>query len=240
MTPWLLLAASGLLSVLAAPLPTAIARVFFVTLLGGAIVAALAAVGRAAQLTGAAALLVLTLGQVSIDRPVQAPPSSQWTVTLRTPAERLRHTIALPVGTRQWQAWWARATGAAVYVCARGPVSEADALDLYVGAERAARVTQEQAIGPRPQPTSVGFYRIPIERARLEGAAPLVLELRRGAEARPIEVCGTFAYQPSAGLESSAFFDGVRWISPGLTQRGRYIVELRLEERPGRTVAALY
>ena len=241
-TPWLLLAACAAVSALAAPAPTVLARSFFVLLLGGAVVAALGLMGRSAPVWGAALLLVLTVGQALVDRPVAEPPSSQWTVALRTPAERLRHVVALPVGSKQWETWWGSARGAAVYVCARGPLEGADGLDLFANGERVARITQEQAIGPRPQPTSVGFYRIPLDRARLEAASPLVLELRRGPEAtaRPIDVCGTFAYRPSAGIESSAFFDGTSWTSPGLTQRGRYVMEVRLEEAPGRTVAALY
>ncbi|HET7770787.1 MAG TPA: hypothetical protein VFN74_18590 [Chloroflexota bacterium] len=240
--PWLLLAASAAMSTLAAPAPTVVARLYFVVLLGGAVVSALGLVGRMAQLWAAALLLALALGQALAERPVAQPPSSQWTAALRTPVERLRHTIALPVGSRQWAAWWERAKGAAVYVCARGPLSTEDGLELFANGERTARITQEQAIGPRPQPTSVGFYRLPLDRARLEATTPLVLELRRGSEAsaRPIDVCGTFAYRPSAGIESSAFFDGVSWTNPGLTQRGRYVIELRLEEASGRTVAALY
>ena len=240
--PWVALAASAVAGVVAAPVPTAIARTFFVLLLGGAVVSALAVVGRTAQLWAAVLLLALTLGQGFVDRPVAQPPSSQWTASLRTPTERIRHTIALPVESAQWRRWWERASGAAVYVCARGPLEEADALDLFVGGRRLARITQAQAVGPRPQPTSVGFYRVPIERTLLEATSPLVLELRRGtdAAARPIDVCGTFTYRPTAGIESSAFFDGATWTSPGPSQRGRFILELRLEEAPGRTVAALY
>ena len=240
--PWLLLAVSAAASVAGAPVPTVIARVFFVALLGGAIVSSLAVVGRGPQVTASALLLALTLGQGLIQRPVIPPPSSQWTAALRGPAERIKHTIALPVGSGEWQRWWERAKGAAVYVCARGPLTEEDGLELFVGGQRLATITQAQAIGPRPQPTSVGFYRIPVDRALLEAAAPLLLELRRGsdASARPIDVCGTFTHRPTAGIESSAFFDGVTWKSPGPTQRGRYILELRLEEAPGRTIAALY
>jgi hypothetical protein len=226
---------------LGAPPQTAIARLCFIALLGGAIVASLAALGRGASLA-AGVLFLLTIGQALVGRPVPSPPSSQWTAELRTPVERLRHTIALPLRSREWDALWTRAHGAAVYVCARGPLSAADAFDLYAGGEHLARITQEHAFGPRPQPTSVGFYRVPIERSRLEALAPLVLELRRGPEAtaRPVEVCGTFTHRPSAGIESSAFFDGSTWRSPGPVTLGRYIVELRLEVQPGQVVAAFY
>lgn len=242
LAPWVALAASAAAGVVATPAPTAIARTFFVLVLGGAVVSALAVVGRTAQLSAAVILFALTLGQALVDRPVAQPPSSQWTAALGTSTERIRHTIALPVGGVQWRRWWERASGAAVYVCARGPLEEADALDLFAGGRRLARITQAQAIGPRPQPTSVGFYRVPIERALLEATATLVLELRRGADgaSRPVEVCGTFTHRPTAGIESSAFFDGTAWTSPGRSERGRYILELRLEEAPGRTVAALY
>jgi hypothetical protein len=129
-----------------------------------------------------------------------------------------------------------------MYVCARGPLATEDGLQLWLNGSRLATITQEQAIGPRPQPTSVGFYRLPVERGELERDARAVFELRRapGATARPVEVCGTFAYRPTAGPEASAFFDGRSWSSPGAEQRGRFIVELRIESEPGRPLAALY
>jgi hypothetical protein len=207
-----------------------------------AIVAGAGLVNRRAQVGVAAALLVLAGAERMIDRPVTEPPSSQWTVELRGPEQVLRHAILLPLGSGQWQSWWGRASGAAVYVCARGPLTAADGLQLWLGGERLATITQEAAIGPRPQPTSVGFYRLPVERAQLERDAHAVFELRRaaGATPRPVEVCGTFAYRPTAGLEASAFFDGQSWTGPGTEKRGRYIIELRIESEPGRAMAALY
>lgn len=240
--PWLLIVLSAVVGTIGAPLPTVVARLWFVCALGGAVVAALAVVGPRAQTVAGSLLLVLALGQSAVQRTIPEPPSSQWTVALRTPAERIRHTIALPVGTAEWNRWWSRATGAAAYVCARGPLAEVDGLDLFAGDQHLARITQSEAIGPRPQPTSVGFYRVPIERTLLESGEPLVLELRRAPDAapRPLEICGTFTYRPTAGIESSTFFDGLTWKSPGMTRRGRFLIELRIEEGEGRAVAALY
>ncbi len=240
--PWAALGGAGALSAIGAPLPTVIARVFFVTVAGGALVMALEAVGRRAQLLAAGVLLALVVVQMTVRRPLETPPPSQWTVELPTPAERVRHTIALPLGKAQWGQWWSGASGAAVYVCARGPLEEADGLDLVLNDEVLGRITQTHAFGPRPLPTSVGFYRVPVTRAVLERSPSAVFELRRAAAAtaRPVEICGTFTYRPTAGLESSAFFDGARWTSPGPTQRGRYIVELRIERLPGNALVALY
>ena len=240
--PWLLLAASLVVGSAAAPPATVIARLFFIGALGGGVVAALGVAGRTAQVAAAGVLLALTIGQSVLQRPIAQPPSSQWTVALSEPAQRLRHTLTLPLGSESWRRWWERASGAAIYVCARGPLTEEDRLDLYLNDRHLTRITQAQAVGPRPQPTSVGFYRVPVERAALESAPSIVLELRRAPDAaqRAIDVCGTFTHRPTAGLESSAFFDGTRWTSPGPSQQGRYIIELRLEEAPGRAVAALY
>jgi hypothetical protein len=239
---WTLLLASALVGVLGAPVATVLARAFFVLVAGGAVVAALSVVGRRAQAIAAAALLVLMGAQVAAPGSVTEPPPSQWTVALSAPGQRVRHTMQLPLDSPAWDRWWVRASGAAVYVCARGPLEEADGLDLWLGDQPLARVTQAQAFGPRPQPTSVGFYRIPVTRPALERSATAVFELRRapGSTTRPVEVCGTFTYRPTAGIESSAFFDGARWTSPGPTQRGRYIVELRIEKQPGSALVALY
>jgi hypothetical protein len=70
----------------------------------------------------------------------------------------------------------------------------------------------------------------------------MALSLRRAAGAAPraIDVCGTFSYRPTAGLGASAFFDGTAWSNPGLTQRGRFLLEVRLEDATGRPLEALY
>jgi hypothetical protein len=239
---WALLGLTGLVSWLGAPTATALARLFFVVAIGGAVVAVLHMVSARAQVGAAVTILLLTVLQVSVQRRVDDPPPSQWTVPLAGPDQRLRHTITLPLGRPEWDRWWRRARAAAVYLCARGPLEEADGLDLSLGGVFLARVTQAQAYGPRPQPTSVGFYRVPVPRATLERAPDAVLELARtsDASARAIEVCGTFTYKPTAGLEASAFFDGRSWTSPGPSQRGRYVVELRIEDPTGKPIVALY
>jgi hypothetical protein len=227
---------------LGAPRETVLARLFFVAAIGGALVAGLSVAGARWQVIAAGGLLTLSVLQVALPGRVVDPPPSQWTVELARPDERVRHTIALPVGEVEWEHWWSRARSAAVFLCARGPLEEADGLDLTLGGERVARVTEAAAHGPRPQPTSVGFYRVPVSRAALERAPRAVLELQRapGASARPVEICGTFTYKPSAGLEASAFFDGRAWSSPGLTQQGRYVIELRIEDARGKPLVALY
>jgi hypothetical protein len=128
-----------------------------------------------------------------------------------------------------------------VWVCARGPLTAEDGLLLAVNDERLGLVTQAQAVGPRPQPTSVGFYRLPVSRAVLERRVPAAFELRRapGSGGQPVEVCGTFSYRPTAGPDASTFFDGTRWLAPPQPQ-GRFLIELRLEGPDGRPIAAWY
>jgi hypothetical protein len=241
---WAFFAAAVVASCIGVPLPTFLARLFFVLVLAGGLVAGAGLLGSRGQVTAAATLLLLVIAQRAIDRPVSEPPSNQWTASLAA-GQIIRHTIKLPVDTRQWRTWWQHATGAAAYVCVRGPLSASDGVQLSLNQQLVATITQEQAFGLRPEPTSIGFYRLPLERASLEAQQPSVFELTRapGADPRPIEVCGTSSYRPTAGLDASAFFDGTRWTSPGLTQHGRFLVEVRIEQVDGddvRPIAALY
>jgi hypothetical protein len=242
---WALFGAAGLVSLIEVPPATLWARLFFVATVGAALVGAARLAGVRAQVVAAGVLLLLAVGERAIPRPLVDPPSSQWTVPLGTPDQMIRHTMRLPVGQPSWERTWQRAADAAVFVCARGPLAAEDGLQLLVNDQSLGTITQEQAIGPRPQPTSIGFYRIRVSREVLERAQPATFVLRHApttpeAARREVEICGTFTYRPTAGLDSSAFFDGVRWTSPGPTQQGRYLVELRIEDREGRAIAAIY
>ena len=245
--PWAVLGAIAVASAAGAPAATALARLFFVGAIVAGLIAAAGLAGPRTQFAVALGLLALVLVQRVADRPVPEPPSSQWTAPLRTPAEAIRHTIALPADA-QWERLWQRAAGAAVYVCARGLLTEDDGLQLDVNDEPLGTLTHAHTVGPRPQPTSVGFYRVPVGRDVLERRRPATFTLRRAAGApaapdpagSPVEICGTFTYRPTAGRDASAYFDGARWTSPGTTQQGRFLIELRFEDRAGRILEALY
>ena len=228
------------MGVVGAPAPTLVARAFFVLIVGGALVASLVVAGPGWQTGAAGTLLALTLIEITIRRPMPDPPPSQWLVQLTSPVQRLRHTVLLPLGTAEWQRAWSRATTAAIHVCARGPLDASTGPEVYLNDERVARMTEELAYGPGPELTSVRFYRVPVTRAALEGSAKAVIELRLGPPARPVEICGTFTYRPTAGLDSSQFFDGSEWHSPGSSQHGRYAIEVRLEDSNRKPVMALY
>ena len=218
------------------------ARLFFgVVLLAGAVALAGLA-GARAELLAAAVLLLLVLVQRGVERPVPEPPSPQWTRPLQGPEQAVQQAIAVPLGTAEWERVWQRAGGAFVYVCARGPLEEADGLELVANGTSLGTVTEAQAVGPRPGPTFVGFYRVPIARDLLERTRPLTLVLRRrpGATARPVPICGTFSYRPSAGPEGSRYFDGTSWWMPGIVQGGRFTVELRVEDAAGKPIWIAY
>ncbi|HEX2037224.1 MAG TPA: hypothetical protein VHS99_23855 [Chloroflexota bacterium] len=238
---WGLMALAMVAGLVGVPDPTRWAWLFFAAVFfaGGLAVAGLA--GRSVQLGLAVVVLLLVVVQRGLARPVAEPPSSQWTQALQGPEQEIRHTISVPVGAvsllRQREG-----VMAAVYVCARSPLAEQDGLELYAGETLVGLISEAQASGPRPEPTRVGFYRMPVERALVERAGELTFRLRRrpGAAPRAVDVCGTFTYRPSAGLESSRFFDGVSWWSPGETQQGRFTIELRLEDERRRVLQVIY
>lgn|GEM_PF-801655 len=239
---WGIVAAALIVSIAGTPLSAALARLFFVVVMLGGLVATLGRLSASvATFTATAALVLVSVQRLPV-RPVVDPPSSQWTQPLQGPDQVVRHVIQLPVGQGQWSELWHRAAGAAVWICARGPLVPSDGLQLVVNGQLLATITEEAAAGPRPQPTSIGFYRVPVERTLLERSRPATFELRRaaGADGRPIDICGTFTYRPTAGIESSTFFDGVVWSSPGPSRQGRFVIELRFENAAGQIFAAFY
>ena len=125
--------------------------------------------------------------------------------------------MRLPVGGAGWDEAWVRARGAFVFVCARSPLSAADGLALEVNGEPLGPITESLASGPRPGPTFVGFYRVPVERAVLERQQPAVFVVRRlpGAAPRPVDLCGTFTLRPTAGLDSRPPLRRGRLVAPG-------------------------
>jgi len=232
---WGVLALAVAASVAGASPPTLWARLFFGVLFLSGAVALAALAGAKAQVLTAVAILLLVLVQRTVERPVLEPPSPQWTRPLLQPGHLVRHEMRLPVGSSGWDEAWGRARGAYVFVCARSPLSAADGLALEVNGESLGPITESLASGPRPGPTFVGFYRVPVQRAVLERQRPAVFVVQRlpGATPRPVDLCGTFTLRPTAGLDSSRLFDGVAWWHPGPAQGGRFVVELRLEDSSG-------
>ena len=239
--PWVLAGTALLVGVIGAPPPTMWTRLYFGVLILCGVVALAGLAGQRVQLAVAAVICVLALSQRVGHHTVADPPPSQWTAFLREPTQRIEHQVLLPVGSASWDRLWRHATSAGIYVCARGPLTPEARLQVLVGDELLATLTESYAFGPRPQPTSVGFYRVPVSRRALEKERPATLVLRQEAGAgQPAEICGTFSYRPTAGLGASRFFDGVAWSSPGLTQQGRFLLEVRIEDAEQRALAAFY
>jgi hypothetical protein len=158
---WGIVAAALIVSIAGTPLSAALARLFFVVVMLGGLVATLGRLSASvATFTATAALVLVSVQRLPV-RPVVDPPSSQWTQPLQGPDQVVRHVIQLPVGQGQWSELWHRAAGAAVWICARGPLVPSDGLQLVVNGQLLATITEEAAAGPRPQPTSIGFYRVP-------------------------------------------------------------------------------
>ena len=239
---WTLLALAVVVSLAGASPATLWARLFFGVVLLAGVVALAGLAGAWPQVIAAAALLLLVVAQRAVQRPVTEPPSPQWTRSLQGPEQTVQQTVALPLGAPEWERLWQRAAGAFVYVCARSPLDAADGLELVANDVSLGTITEAQAIGPRPGPTFVGFYRIPVARDLLERQSPARFSLRRlpGATSRAIPICGTFSYRPSAGPESSRYFDGAGWWLPGPAQGGRFTVEVRVEDATGRPIWVTY
>lgn len=233
------------IAVVAAPVESAIARAFFTLVIGGGAVATAGLAGRRAQVLAALALVALTTLQRAPVRPVTVPPSSFWLTPLQSPGQIVQHRIAVPAGTAEWESLW-RSTGegglAALWVCARGPLRPEDGLQVWLNGQPLATLVESLSSAPRPLPTSVGFFRVPVTRAQLEREPVATVQVRRAPSStdRPIDVCGTFTYRPTAGWDASAYFDGTRWIDQGAARGGRYTIELRFENAAGTIIAAFY
>lgn len=218
-----------------------VSRLTFATIYG---IGALVIAGRSApfvQLVGAMTYLLASIAMNVIDRPVADPPSTLWGQIVDDTLQEVAHRIIPPYGTHQWQQGWASDGQPFIYVCARGRLEPPETLVLTVNGSAISALNTSQMFGPRPQPESVGFYRIPVPRGLFTGSPSLDIQVRRDERATlPLEICGTITARPTAGFESSRFFNGTSWISPWTTRQGRFQIELRLEGPGGHVFGAWY
>jgi hypothetical protein len=219
---------------------SAVARAFMGVAVGVGAMMATVDVPRAREWV-AGAYLAGSLGLAFGSRTFADPPGTLWGEILDTDATRLRHEIAPPTTDRRWRTATAAGASPFLYVCARGRLESPDTLDISLNGEPLTALDPSMMFGPRPQPESVGFYRIPVPWARLEERAPLMVEVARHVgSSRSLEVCGTFMATPTVRVSASQRFDGAAWTSPWDTRRGRYQVELRLEGTDGHVFGAWY
>ena len=218
-----------------------VSRLTFATIYG---IGALVIAGRSApfvQLAGASTYLIASIAKNVIDLPVAEPPSTLWGQIIDDTRQEVAHRIIPPYGSRQWQLGWASDGKPFIYVCARGRLEPPETLVVMVNGSAISELNTSQMFGPRPQLESVGFYRIPVLRDLFNGSPALDIQVRRDVRATlPMEICGTITARPTAGFESSRFFDGTSWISPWTTRQGRFQIELRLEGPGGHVFGAWY
>ena len=218
-----------------------VSRLTFAIIFG---IGALVIAGRSApfvQLAGASTYLAASIAMNVIARPVADPPSTLWGQIIDDTRQEVAHRIIPPYGTRQWQQGWVSDGQPFIYVCARGRLEPPETLVLTVNGSAISVLNPSQMFGPRPQPESVGFYRISVPRDLFSGSPALDIHVRPDERAtKPLEICGTITARPTAGLESSQFFDGASWTSPWATRKGRFQIELRLEGPGGHVFGAWY
>jgi hypothetical protein len=238
--PWAAVAAGVLATCVATEPAIAAARGFMGTVIGvGAMVATTAMPHARGWVVGA--FLVGSLGLAFGRGSFADPPSTLWGEILDRDAARIRHEFSLPRADHRWRAATSAGASAYLYVCARGRLEAPDTLDVALDGVLLAPLDPSMMFGPRPQADSVGFYRIPVPWARLDGRKLVSVELARHAgTSRPLEVCGTFMGRPTLRVDASQLFDGVSWSSPWKTRSGRYQIELRLEATDGHIFGAWY
>lgn len=238
--PWAVVAAGVLVTCVVTDPLIAAARAYMGVAVGFGALFATTGMPRAREWT-AATFLAGSLGLAFGHGSFPNPPSTLWSEILETDAMRLRHEIAMPRSDRRWRAGVAASASPFLYVCVRGRLEAPDTLDVSIDGATLASLDPSMMFGPRPHPESVGFYRIPLPWAQLDGRDRLTVEVARQAGAsRTLEVCGTFMGKPTLRVDASSLFDGVAWSSPWQTRSGRYQIELRLEGPDGKVYGAWY
>lgn len=238
--PWFVVAAATLVQCLGVPPAVAAARGFMAATVGIAAIGATKGMPRASRAV-TALLLAGSVGIAFGTGSFDDPPSTLWGEVLEAPGARARHEIALPRADRRWEAATRADAAAFLYVCARGRLEAPDTLDVSLNGEPLTALDPSMMFGPRPDPESVGFYRVPVPWPRLDAVDRIVVGLsRQPGTTRPPEVCGTFMARPTARLDASEVFDGTSWTSPWTTRRGRLQIELRLEGPDGHVYGAWY
>jgi hypothetical protein len=238
--PWGAIAVGVLITCVETDARIATARAFMGIAVGVGALLATTAMPRARE-WAAGAFLVGSLGLAFGSGTFADPPSTLWGEVLDRDGMRIRHEIALPRTDRRWRTATASGASPYLYVCARGRLEAPDTLDVSIAGVILAPLDPSMMFGPRPQPESVGFYRVPVPWDRLDGRELLSVELaQHSGTKRPLEVCGTFMGKPTLRVDASQLYDGTRWSSPWEARRGRYQIELRLEANDGHVFGAWY
>ena len=238
--PWGAIAVGVLVTCVATDARIATARAFMGIAVGVGALLATTAMPRARE-WAAGAFLAGSLGLAFGRGSFPDPPSTLWGEVLDRDGIQIRHEIALPRTDRRWRNATASGASPYLYVCARGRLEVPDTLDVSLDGVILAMLDPSMMFGPRPQPESVGFYRVPIPWDRLDGRELLSVDVARHSGAnRSLEVCGTFMGRPTLRVDASQLYDGTRWSSPWETRSGRYQIELRLEANDGHVFGAWY
>ena len=230
-------------AIIGAPWETAIARGFFVVSIGFGIIAGSGLIGARTQFATALVILTLAVAQRLPGQPVSNPPSPNWTRTITGTSQVAEHRFSL--FEPAWKTALSRSASTSLLVCAEAIFDQLDAMAVTITTTNGtfARVVGEEDVyGARARPDRGGFYRIPVQRDlfdRADGATVTVSASQ--TRTRPFRLCGTHSIRPGVDPNASRFFDGTEWIAPpGPTNHTRWLIELRLADKDGRTILAWY
>lgn len=229
-------------SLIGAPLPTAIARAFFVVTVLAGLVAGAGLVGPRTQVGAALTALILVVGQtLPLSRSVADPPSPDWRRELESADDRAE--VRMRLDAPGWRAALAGAADAWAYVCAEGVGASDSALTLRIQTDRDAWETTigaGDAIGARPRPEQGGMFRTAVPLSFLRGASEANFEVARTANAGVVRICGTHTIRPSWGEPTSLLVRGGVSVAPSPKGPGRWVIELRLTDAQGRLLISWY
>ncbi|MSQ43068.1 MAG: hypothetical protein EXR45_02495 [Chloroflexi bacterium] len=225
------------------PWETAVARGFFVVSIGFGLIAGTGLIGARTQFATAFVVLTLAVAQRLPGQAVSNPPSPNWTRTIADTNQVAEHRFSLAEAA--WKNALSNSANTSLLVCAEAVLDQPDAMTVTVATSNGTLtrlIGAEHAYGAHPRPDRGGFYRIPIQRELFDRVEEATVTVSASTtRTPPLRLCGTHSIRPGVDPNASRFFSGTEWVAPpGPTSHTRWLIELRLADKDGRTILAWY